>query len=407
MGEKKEKRAARVINLEQVRKERARAQRREENRKDPLNRRILKLCIVVVFVLAGAFAAANWESINLDGLRRAVTYGNTPKTEDARSFSYDRGSENGFAVLRSSLVFVSNKEVTVYNHEGKKRFTESVKMDTPAIAVGTNTAAAYDIGGEEVLIFNEQGKSARPELAEGFTVLSASLNRSDFLALVGQKKNQKCCVIVYNEDREKLFEYESSSRFVTCAYVTEDCRYLIVQTPGQNNGIFSSELSIFRLDREERYGGVSLENSMVLSIGAVRNTTLCIAEDRAVTIGAGGEIGAEYRYDPTHLRGFSDAGDGFAVFLLKRHRAGTGGKIVTVGAECKVLHQIDLTDEVLDLSVTGRYIGVLYPNRLTIYNRDLSEYATFTQMESVQKVCMQQDGSAWLISSDEIAFLVP
>ena len=103
------------------------------------------------------------------------------------------------------------------------------------------------------MVFSEKGARLRLELDEGLGIYSASLNRSDWLAVTAQKKSQKGCVTVYNADMDKVFEFDSAARFVIGAYVTEDCRYMVAQTLGQEDGVFVSEMVVYRLDQEEQY----------------------------------------------------------------------------------------------------------------------------------------------------------
>ena len=70
---------------------------------------------------------------------------------------------------------------------------------------------------------------------------------------------------MYNANMEKIFSFDSSTRFVVNAYVTEDCKYMVAETLGQESGTFVSEMVVYRLDREEQYAAFSVENAMVLT----------------------------------------------------------------------------------------------------------------------------------------------
>ena len=81
--------------------------------------------------------------------------------------------------------------------------------------------------------------------------------------------------------------------------------------------------------------------------------------------------------------------------------------LVTVNSSGEAIAELDLNDEILDLTAAGRYIAVLYADRLTVYNKDLTEYATFTQTETAQFACMRSDGSVCLITADTISLFIP
>ena len=92
---------------------------------------------------------------------------------------------------------------------------------------------------------------------------------------------------------------------------------------------------------------------------------------------------------------------------MNRHRAGTSGKLVTIGNTGEAIAELDLSEEVLDVSAAGRYLAVLYAERLVVYNKDLTEYAVSEQTGEAESVCMRDDGAVWLISGGEVSLLLP
>lgn len=403
-----------IIDLDAAREEKRRAERAEEKRmarsaRPSLRRRMLSLFLVLVLVLGAVLVTVYWDDINFDALRRTISYIGTTQDESGGTdpFFYDRGSASAFAVLGNHLICATNKETTIYDFAGNELYQADVKLESLVLCVGGSLAAVYEVGGSHLTVFNEQGQKLNLILENGLGIYAASLNEADYLAVTSQKKNQKGCVTVYNANMEKIFSFDSSTRFVVNAYVTEDCKYMVAETLGQESGTFVSEMVVYRLDREEQYAAFSVENAMVLDIGSVGGQTVCIAEDRVVVATSGGQISASYPYALPYLREYSLDGDGFAVLALNRHRAGTSGKLVTVNSSGEAIAELDLNDEILDLTAAGRYIAVLYADRLTVYNKDLTEYATFTQTETAQFACMRSDGSVWLITADTISLLIP
>ena len=394
---------------EKERAERAEAKRLRKAERPSFGRRLLSLLLVLIIVLAAVVLTVYWDKINIDAIRRSLSYMGTEQTAEGKTeaFAYDRGNSNCFSTLGKYLVYVSDKEAIIFDHSGSELFKTEVHLETPVVDIGGSAAVAYDAGGSDLVVFNEKGEKLTLKMEDDLAIYSASLNHSDWLAVTSQKKSQKGCVAIYNADMDKVFEFVSSSRFVIGAYVTEDCKYMVAQTLGQQNGTFVSEMVIYRLDSEEQYAEFAVENAMVLDVGSISGQTLCIAEDRAVMASAGGQITADYEYPLPYLREYSCEGDGFAVLNMNRYRAGTSGKLVTLGPEGEAIAELDLSEEILNLSAAGRYVAVLYADQLVVYNKDLTEYAVFTRTEAAEYACMRSDGSVWLISDDEISLLIP
>ncbi len=266
-----------IIDLTAVLEEKEHAERIEEKKQRKAERpalwkRIVSMLLVVAIVFAAVGQTIYWDDINFDAIRRSISYIGTNQDDAGQTaaFQYDRGNSNCFAVLEKYLVHASNKNTVVYDHHGNELFNGEIQMETPMVDVGSSAAVVYDIGGKNLLVFDEKGEKLRISLDEGLGIYSATLNRSDWLAVTSQKKSQRGCVTVYNANMEKVFEFDSATRFVLNACVTEDCKYMVAHALGQESGIFTSEMVVYKLDREVPYADFSLENTMVLSLGSCR-----------------------------------------------------------------------------------------------------------------------------------------
>lgn len=55
--------------------------------------------------------------------------------------------------------------------------------------------------------------------------------------------------------------------------------------------------------------------------------------------------------------------------LLGRYKVGSQLRLVTVNSDGKELGSLDLDGDVLSMSACGRYVAVLFADRLVIYNK--------------------------------------
>ena len=61
----------------------------------------------------------------------------------------------------------------------------------------------------------------------------------------------------------------------------------------------------------------------------------------------------------------------------------------------------------LDLSAAGRYLAVLYSNRLVIYDQKLQPCAVLEDVSSARRVLMRADGSAVLVGTNAASLYLP
>ena len=61
----------------------------------------------------------------------------------------------------------------------------------------------------------------------------------------------------------------------------------------------------------------------------------------------------------------------------------------------------------LDISSAGRYLAVLFSDRLTIYDKYLTEVATLPDVSEARAVLMRSDGSAVLAGASGASLYLP
>ena len=74
-----------------------------------------------------------------------------------------------------------------------------------------------------------------------------------------------------------------------------------------------------------------------------------LGEDRVSAVSEDGSVTGSYSLGRNYLKGCSFGGNGFAVLLLSRYRAGSAGQAVVVGPDGTETASLTLPANVLDL----------------------------------------------------------
>jgi hypothetical protein len=379
----------------------------EERRPKHRLRRFLLFVLILAAVLAVVVVAAYRDGTGFDVLRRFVTYGSVEKSGGEVSYTYDAASSNRFAALGDSLAVLSGTELQVLSGDGTAVYTANVKMAQPALNAGGGCAVAVDVGGTSLYVVDAKGLVFSLTADEDEPFLSAELNAQGWLAVTAEKKNYKACVSVYNEKRELVFSFNSSQRFVSDAWVTDDCKHLAAVTLGQKDSVFLSSLVFYDLDATDPVGSCDVSDGLALRLGEVSGRLAAVCDTCLAFTDAKDGKPDLYPYNGAFLREYDLGGDGFAMLLLNRYRSGNVGRLVTVDSSGKEIASLDVNEEIRSVSASGRYIAVLGADRLVIYNRELQQYASLSGTGYAKSVLMRADGSALLIASDRAHLFLP
>ena len=379
--------------------------------KKPKKHRFLRGLLVfflTLIVVLGIVLVAAWrDGTGFDMLHQYLNYGSTETVSGETVFRYDASSGNRFAALGERLVVLSETKLSVLDQTGGEAWSKQVSMTAPALHGNGDRAVAYDVGGTALYVVDQKGQLLQLTASAEEPLIAATLNEDGWLAVTAEKANYKAWVTVYDEDLEKVFEFKSSERFVMDAYVTNDNKYLAAVTLGQESGEFASRVVLYDLTKEEPAAAYEVEDGLVVAIGQLEDQLVTVADTRLTLAQVDGTATAEVLYPNEYLRGYALNGEGFAALLLNRYQSGSAGRLVSIGPDGAELAALDVNREVLEISAAGRYLAVLYADKLVIYNPSLQVYASLTGTDFASGVLMRPNGSALLLSSEYAGLFLP
>ena len=376
-----------------------------EKRKQKRGRRFRPFLLVLAAVLALVTAAAYRDGTGFDAIRRRLNYGGA-ETGQVR-YRYEISPKNRFAALGNRLVVLSDVSVCLLDQNGGEAWSAPVNMANPAMAQGGGRVVAYDVGGTELYVLDENGEALHLTSDISSAFLSATLNRKGMLAVTAEKPGLKGSAVVYGDAMPELFAFNSSQRFLMDAYVTDDGGYLAAVVLGQEEGVFVSNVILYDLTQEAPLADYDVTGGLVLSIGQTGDYLATVSDTCLTFASLMGSVRAVYSYGGSFLRDYDLNGDGFAVLLLNQYQSGNVGRLVTVDDSGRELGSLDIRQEIRDISAAGRYLAVLYTDSLVVYNQDLQVYASLRGVDDAGGVLMRTDGTALLLGSDSAKLFLP
>ena len=198
---------------------------RPAKKKSGLPGRLVTLTLILCVVLAVAAMTAMEGGGRMASLRRWLMYGDSSSAKDVYTYAAD--SANRYGRLGSSLLVVNPNTAQLISDGGELLYDLSLGMASPQLSVGKRYASVCDVGGGAIYILDENGLNRTLETERGLQFFSARFNRSDYLAVTGQKAGYKTSVSVYDGEGTLLYSLDSHDNYISDAVVTEDGRSLL------------------------------------------------------------------------------------------------------------------------------------------------------------------------------------
>ena len=371
------------------------------------SRKWLWLTLTVLVVLGAVAAAVLWDANSFDGLRRSIIYARAEKDETgcAKLYYYENDATSRFAAIDGSLVTVAANQVRLLDERSQVLYQNSVRFLHPDLVSGGGVAVAYDIGGTALYALDSKGLRWQQE-TEG-ELIAVTVNPHGYVTAVYNKSGAKAAVTVWDSNGAAVFTFQSAQRFVMTAALGQDDRTLAAVTMGQEDGKFQSFLVLYHTDSDKMVATTPVDGGVAYALETLQREFCAVTEQGLYLLDSGGELKASYSYGGQFLRRCV-VGDGdWAALLLSRYKSGGYASLITVDGDGNELGGCDIDGEVLDISTAGRYVAVLFSDRLTIYDKYLTEVATLPDVSEVRAVLMRADGSAVLAGASGASLYLP
>ncbi|MCL2367858.1 MAG: hypothetical protein FWC72_02585, partial [Oscillospiraceae bacterium] len=188
------------------------------------------------------------------------------------------------------------------------------------------------------------------------------------------------------------------------AALAADNRTLAILTMTETGG----QIQWYTVGRDEitRIGEYRREDELFFDLWFTsRNGDLgVISNNQVLYLSPTGEVLAEYDFTDRHLRAY-DTADGQVALHLTPSPTGGGGDLVVVAPDGQTTYT-EITGNLFDLSLSGRYLAALFFDEILIY-RGGRRYARFGETEGMTNVLMRRDGTAFRLSPHRARLLVP
>ena len=381
--------------------------------KDPTPRKkpniLLRLItfLLSLAILLGAVALVVYrDRLNLDALVRWVQYRTleTNETGQAEPFFYGGGTAVDLGCLDGAQLFSSQNGVRLFTNLGDELVNDVFTLSNPVQNTSGRLGVVYDMGGQELRAYDSRGQVFSLTLEEGYGLLSARPNDAGWLAVTAQQSGWRGVVTVYNSEFSPQMSLRYSSSFAIDAVLSPDSGTVAVVTMGQDGTSFESQLVLYHVGQEEPAATLSLGNTTVLDLAHSGSAVRVLGESSLLLAASDGSQVVSYNFSDRYLKGYDLGGDDFSLILLGRYRAGTASELLVIGDDGLLISRLDPDAQILDLSAAGRYFAVLTSQRLDIYTKDLTLYASLEDIQGAQSIQLRDDGSV-LLADGESAWL--
>lgn len=379
------------------------AREKQQAKKRPSRAKIWLFAAIIFAMLVVLALIFLDEELNLDKVRRFFTYFTASDQAGYGEFNFDANHSNAYAAFDGGLAVAAQSGLCTYAANGTEVAFSQTSMSAPAIAASDSFAMAYDIGGDSILAVDRVGKTCLDLKAEG-TIFDLDLAKSGYFCYAMSGEGYKTVLVVYNADRQEIYRWNSATDYLNCCAISKNGRYVAAISVGQMDTAFSSTALVLRTDETEPYAQIPLGSQAIYDLAFLDNGNLCAIGESAVQVmDVDGTLVGEYSYDNAQLADFSIDSDGIALYLSDLQ----GDRLAVLDEDGQCLQSKTPDKAPVSISLCGKYLAVLMPNEITIYNRDFEVYWHSTNIITASQALMRKDGTVILAGGSRATLYLP
>lgn len=324
------------------------------------------------------------------------------KADPASAFSFDPYSENRFTAVGRGLLVSADSGLTLFDESGALLLSRTAGYTDPLTYSRGKTAAVWSQENSIALLVKENGEIV--EVGLPGSVITGKVNEQGWSVFLAREGGSKGVAIAVKPDGQAVYRVRMGSSYPVDADLSPDSGSLALLTL-QGAGC---HLGIYSLNQETELRGWTGEEEIFFEAEYLGgDALLLLSTERAVFLDEKCQPVNDYSFTDEFLKDYAVSEEGFIVLALGRHRNGSTARLLTLDRDGRELASLTVQGEVEGLSAAGRWISVLYQDRLVIYDPDLQEKGSLENASGVQASLVREDGSAIVVAGGNATIFEP
>ncbi|MBR5587017.1 MAG: hypothetical protein IKW02_03550 [Clostridia bacterium] len=204
-----------------------------------------------------------------------------------------------------SMAYIGKNGLVVMDKKGREKFSVSMIMDSPSIAVSDSKIVFAPKGKNTIFTVSSSGKLSDFKTED--EIINLKLSDSGNIVAITNKKTYNGSAMVYSHRGEPLFSWDAGTCNLLDATLSPDGRKLAVSVIYTGGNEMECSVMLFDIEKSESpYSEKSTGTNFISSINWADNNTLVIVGDRKLcAVNGKGADKWEYDYEGKRLAAFS------------------------------------------------------------------------------------------------------
>lgn len=327
--------------------------------------RNLRYGIIFVLVLF-LFGMLNLyrEEITIENFRyllRNVNFELRIELGETGSISYTSNDTNAFAIYRSSLAQISDRQIAIYDAGGRTSYTGELSYKDPAICASDKFVLAYDRSGGQYSLYTTFSQAHTG--STGYPIIDADLTDNGVWVIASRSKEYFGTVEVYN-DSFQLMNKIQKNKYIASVDLSADGKMLLITSYYIGPKGIETEIMTLAVDSNEPTLLLTLPGILPWETTWMNSTSgefILICEEGVKFFNSKGKISKEYGFSGKNVIEYTVNSARSQIAVVTREGVDTNSTRVTLlSGQGKVLSDHSYNEAIQAVSITSEGMILLF-----------------------------------------------
>ena len=318
--------------------------------------RVIGMAVLIVAVIVAAAVA-------IDSGK-----GKTQTAKSVSSFNVGAAAVEALLPYPGGVAAVADSAVYYFDVNGYVISVIEHNYSSPAAQINGKNLVLYDLGGKKMRVEKRGGIYSEIE-PDGIITSAAVGKRGSYAYSLNSHGGFQSHLFVFSGRGKKVFEWGSSSDYISCISLSDNGKYCAVSLLSADNAQPVSRIKLFAVSGEEALFSVDLPSAVVYDMAFVSSKKLLVfSNDGVYSFDFTGNPTKLAEFSATEVKCYGGSASGLKAVSLAVFGNENNSKVIVFDQRGKLIFEKNMTGEVTGVACSANRVSVVLRDKIENYD---------------------------------------
>lgn len=318
--------------------------------------RVIGIAVLIVAVIVAAAVA-------IDSGK-----GKTQTAKSVSSFNVGAAAVEALLPYPGGVAAVADSAVYYFDGNGNVMSVNEHNYSSPAAQINGKNLVLYDLGGKKMRVEKRGGIYSEIE-PDGIITSAAVGKRGGYAYSLNSHGGFQSHLFVFSGRGKKVFEWGSSSDYISCISLSDNGKYCAVSLLSADNAQPVSRIKLFAVSGDDAMFSAELPSAVVYDMAFVSSRQLLVfSNDGVYSFDFTGNPTKLAEFSATEVKCYGGSASGIKAVSFAVFGNENNSKVIVFDQRGKLIFEKNLTGEVTAVACSENRVSVVLRDKIENYD---------------------------------------